>query len=133
MNETEDDPWAALRDASRKPEAGKFAYTDTPSERAQASVWAWLKLILRVDFVEWLKKQVPLAKESLDSSYYLGINRHKKVARNTVKVILGKEAEKTISRIPVIIFGRRVGNPGLILATFSAIVVLSVFRAIFKF
>lgn len=133
MSDIEEDPWASLRDASRKPEAGRFAYNDAPPERAQASVWEWIKFILRVDFMTWLKKQFPSAEKSLDSSYYLGINRRKKVARNTVKVIFGKEPEQELARTPIVMFGRRIGIPGLLLASFAVIVVLSIFRFIFNF
>lgn len=133
MSEPEEDPWASLRDASRKPEAGRFAYNDAPNERAQASVWEWIKFIIRVDFVGWLQKQLPLAKKSLDSSYYLGINRRKKATRDAVKVILGREPDKELARTPVIIFGRRIGVPGLLLASFTLIVVFAIIRNILNF
>ena len=129
MEETED-PWAELRNASKPSEAGRFSYNDKPTERAQASAWDWIKLWLKEDVLGWFKKQLPPADETLDSSYYLGINRRKKVATNAVKVVLGKEPVNEIKRTPVVLLGRRIGIPGLIVASFTAVVLIAVFRSI---
>lgn len=133
MEKMEDDPWAALRDASRSPDAGRFAYNDAPPERARVSAWEWIKFFAREGVRGWLRKQLPPANRTLDSSYYLGINRHKKVARNAVKKALGKEPEKSVVRTPVVIAGRRIGIPGLVLSSFAAVVLLSVVRSILNF
>jgi hypothetical protein len=130
MDEMDDDPWASLRRASSTPDAGRFAYEDEPTKRAQASFWAWIKLWIKVEIGGWLKKQLPRADKSLDSSYYLGFTRQKKVTKNAVRAVLGKEPEKEISRIPIIILGRRIGTPGLILASFALVLVIHLIRLI---
>lgn len=131
MEETED-PWAALRNASKPSEAGRFSYNDQPTERAQATPWDWIKLWLKDDVLGWFKRQFPSADLTLDSSYYLGINRRKKVASNAVKVVLGKEPVNEIKRTPVVLLGRRIGIPGLVLASFAAVVVIAVIRSLFN-
>lgn len=129
----EDDPWASLRRASNTPDAGRFAYEDEPPKRAQASFWEWIKLWIRVEIGGWLKKQLPLADKSLDSSYYLGITRQKKVTKNVVRTVFGKEPEKEVVRTPIVILGRRIGAPGLIIASFALVLVIYLLRLIFNF
>lgn len=133
MSETDDDPWASLRNASQKPEAGRFAYNDDPPERAQSSTWGWFVFWMRTEVWEWVRKQFPLASKTLDSTYYLGITRQKKATSNVVSVVLGKPKKKEIVRTPVIILGRRIGLPGLILGSFLLVVVTAVVRSIFNF
>lgn len=133
MSETEEDPWASLRNASQKPEAGRFAYNDEPPERARSTAWGWFMFWVRTEVWAWVRKQFPLASKTLDSTYYLGITRQKKAASNVVSVVLGKQPQKEISRTPVIILGRRIGLPGLIIGSFLFVVVFAVVRSIFNF
>lgn len=133
MEDNESDPWAELRKASQSPEAGRFAYNDEAPEQSRASAWGWIKFWFRVEFLAWLRKQVPLAKKSLDSSYYLGINRRKKTTSNAIKMAFGKEPVPEGTRIPIVIFERRIGIPGLLLVTFLIIVLIAITRNIFGF
>lgn len=93
-------------------------------------MWEWIKLWIKVEIGGWLKKQLPPADKSLDSSYYLGFTRQKKTTRNAVRVMLGKESEKEVVRTPIIILGRRIGTPGIILASFTLVLVIYIVRLI---
>lgn len=132
MTENEDDPWASLRASSKDvPEAGQFAYTDGPPPAAKASPWKWIKLWFVIDFIGWLRKQLPLASQTLDSTYYLGYTRKKKMTSYAVKKVIGKDAEPEQQRIPILVAGYRVGVPGFLCCVLIACFVIYLCRTIF--
>lgn len=125
MAETEDDPWAKLREASSSaPEAGQFAYEDNPPPAARVSAWRWIWLWLVVDVLGWFKKQLPLASQTLDSTYYIGYMRTEKAARNAVKKVVGRNVQAQQRRVPIVIVGRRIGVYGAILAILVMFVII---------
>lgn len=133
MAETEEDPWAQLRAASGENAAGAgpLAYSDEGARRVPA--WRWFQLWLRDGIGGWLRRQLPDASTTLDSSYYLGITRRKGMVRDGMKAALGGAPARRATRIPVVVFGRRIGMPGLVTVATVGVLALACARSTLGF